>query len=228
MNQDELMGRKVRQLREDWGESQTDLARIIGYSRVAVSRYESGERPISLKTLQKVANHYGVPMTYFLGRDTDEGKAAAEFKRLAEEIERLHGEVKETLIRLPGGTIDVPIYGAIPAGWPDDVEQQPLGSFPVPESILHCKDAFWLVVCGSSLKDAGIDDGDLILIDPGADWQNGQIIAVRLETGESVVRRAYREDDRIRLQAANPQYEVLRVTNAQVYGRVTIVHKVVK
>jgi len=60
------------------------------------------------------------------------------------------------------------------------------------------------------------------------EWQQGKLTALLLASRESVLRRAYREDDALRLEAANPRYKTMRVTDAEIYGVVVLVQRRVK
>ena len=67
----------IRNLREDKDLTQTDVAKILGVSQRVYSNYECGQVEISLDSLMKLADYYGVSMDYILGRSKYKGKRDA-------------------------------------------------------------------------------------------------------------------------------------------------------
>ena len=66
---EESFGLRLRRLRREHGETQPELAKLLGLSRSAVSMYESGEREPKYELLTAIAAHYEVDLDYLLGRD---------------------------------------------------------------------------------------------------------------------------------------------------------------
>lgn len=77
---------------------------------------------------------------------------------------------------------------------------------------------FALKVEGDSMRDEGILDGDYILIERTQVAQNGDKIVALLPDGSTTLKTFYKEDDHIRLQPANPQFDPIRVKYCQVQG----------
>lgn len=65
----ETFGMRLRKLRRENGETQPELAKLLGLSRSAVSMYESGEREPKYELLTAIAAHYDVDLDYLLGRE---------------------------------------------------------------------------------------------------------------------------------------------------------------
>lgn len=115
--------------------------------------------------------------------------------------ERTGGEVKE-----------VPLLGIIAAGEPIPVPGSeswatvPDDMFEIPPDLLGSnKSIYALQVKGTSMLDALIDDGDVVIMEPAQAAEDGEIVAVWLRSQQEVtLKRIYREQDRIRLQPANP------------------------
>ena len=115
----------------------------------------------------------------------------------------------------------VPLVGKIAAGYPiekvaseDEID---LGE------ILGCADEqeegrFALRVDGDSMKDEGILDGDYILLERAQVAQNGDRVVALLEDGQTTLKTFFKEEDHIRLQPANPEFEPIRVKFCQVQG----------
>ena len=105
-----------------------------------------------------------------------------------------------------GGALEVPILGRVAAGQPLLAAEQVEGWLSLPASIVRGERAFLLRVRGDSMVDAGIQDGDLVLVRPQPTVEDGEI-AVILVGEEATVKRVYREGPRVRLQPANARLE---------------------
>ena len=81
-----------------------------------------------------------------------------------------------------------------------------------------------LRVRGDSMRDAGILEGDYVVVSAADDADNGEIVVALLED-EATVKRFYREKDRVRLQPANKAYKPIRTRDARVLGRVVGVYR---
>jgi len=78
---------------------------------------------------------------------------------------------------------------------------------------------FLLSVRGDSMIDAGIHDGDYVVVREQPTADNGEIVVALLD-GEGTVKRFYRENGRVRLQPANPRLDPIYARDVQVVGRV--------
>ena len=132
-------------------------------------------------------------------------------------------------IAVPEPAVDVPMLGAIAAGAPlpvpaaDAWQPGALETVGVPQSMTMGRPAFALRVRGESMIDALINDGDLVIMEPAKDVENGQMAAVWLKREqETTLKRFYREGARVRLQPENsqlqPRFE--SADNVEVQGRV--------
>jgi SOS-response transcriptional repressor LexA len=218
MNEYELIGRRLRELRESHGDSAIDLARVLGCAEGTIYHYEKGRRKITLVDLKKVADHYGVPLGYFLGPASEEDRKVAGLNRLAKETKRLRQEVEELtgdMARL----VWVPIRGTVPGGYPDFREEVDLEEhFPVPKALVSDpQKAFALRVTGNSMNGRGILDGDVVVVDMTLEPHSGDIVVVRKD--EEAVLRIYKRDDQgPYLEAANEGYKRLRLKEGQIVG----------
>ncbi len=121
----------------------------------------------------------------------------------------------------------LPILGRIAAGLPVSAEENVEGFLDAGR--LTGRDAsFALRVSGDSMRDAGILDGDLVLVAPGAEPLNGQIV-VAMIGDETTVKRFHRRRGRIILQPENPAYDPIVVTaespELRLLGRVVSVYR---
>ncbi|MCL4796604.1 MAG: transcriptional repressor LexA [Bryobacteraceae bacterium] len=112
----------------------------------------------------------------------------------------------------PERVFSVPVYGAIPAGSPQEVAAEPPESCAlIDEVALGFKprnDCFALKVRGDSMRDAGILNGDMVVIQPTPSPREGQIVAALID-GECTLKRLVRMKGRWYLKAENPSYPEL-------------------
>ncbi len=100
---EDSFGARLRQLRRQFGETQPELARILGLSRSAVSMYESGEREPKFELLTAIASHYGVGLDYLLGHRSAaperEEEEQPELRLIARAGQKMTQEQRESLLR---------------------------------------------------------------------------------------------------------------------------------
>ena len=104
----------------------------------------------------------------------------------------------------------VPIVGTVPAGRPIDAIENIEGEVAVDTSFLPRGDSFTLRVVGDSMKDAGIFDGDLVLVRKQQVAQKGDIV-VAVIGGEATVKRYYPVGKSVRLEPANEDFDPILV-----------------
>jgi repressor LexA len=113
----------------------------------------------------------------------------------------------------------VPLVGQVAAGAPILAEENIEEMLQMPAMIGADSGDFALRVRGDSMRDAGILDGDLVVVHPTAEAANGEIVVALLED-EATVKRYFREADAIRLQPENPAYEPIIAREVEILGRV--------
>jgi repressor LexA len=118
----------------------------------------------------------------------------------------------------------LPLLGQIAAGGPLLAEQNIEDELGVPESLGRNAD-FLLRVKGESMIDAGILDGDILVVQRAQDARNGEIVVALAGDDESAdeatVKTFYREEGRIRLQPENDALEPIYAEHVQILGKVT-------
>ncbi len=110
----------------------------------------------------------------------------------------------------PQSVARVPVVGSVPAGNPIDAVENIDDVLAVDGSFLPSDDSFALRVTGDSMKDAGILDGDIVLVRKQAEAQSGDVV-VAIINGEATVKRFFPQGSRVRLQPENPAYEPIIV-----------------
>ncbi|MDD6190801.1 MAG: transcriptional repressor LexA [Firmicutes bacterium] len=118
--------------------------------------------------------------------------------------------------------IDVPIVGRIAAGIPILAEQNVEDSFPIPARYVGRGATFMLTVKGESMIEAGIMDGDYILVEECSSARNGEIVVAMIDgfESEATVKTFYKEQDHIRLQPENSSMSPIIVQDVKILGKV--------
>jgi repressor LexA len=117
--------------------------------------------------------------------------------------------------------LNVPILGSIAAGNPILAVENIEDTFPLPADLVGNDDVFMLRVRGESMIDAGIFDGDLVAVRRQPDASNGEIVAALLED-EATVKRFFREDGYVRLQAENANFPPILSRDVTILGKVIL------
>lgn len=115
-------------------------------------------------------------------------------------------------------TVDVPIVGKVTAGSPILAVENIEDTYPVPVELVEGHDVFLLKVQGESMIDAGILDGDLVLVKEQKSANNGEIVVALLED-EATIKRFYKEKSRIRLQPENQFMSPIYADEVSILGK---------
>ena len=114
----------------------------------------------------------------------------------------------------------IPVLGKVAAGQPIYATENIERTFPLPLDMLGNSDTFMLRVQGESMINAGIFDGDYIIVKRQATASNGEIV-VALIDDEATVKTFYKEKDYFRLQPENDNMQPIIVTKMTILGKVT-------
>ncbi|MDJ1121480.1 transcriptional repressor LexA [Olsenella sp. YH-ols2217] len=126
----------------------------------------------------------------------------------------------QVLQDLDGNVIGLPLVGRVAAGVPILAEQNIEETIPLPTSIVGDGSSFVLRVKGSSMINAGIMDGDYLVVAETNQAHNGEIVVALVGDG-ATVKTFYREANRVRLQPENDMMEPIYVDNPLILGRAT-------
>ena len=172
--------------------------------------------------LRFIDNHliaYGVSPSF------DEMKEAAKLQSKSG-IHRLIYALEERgfIRRVPhrARAIDVPVMGHIAAGTPTEAISQNNGNISLPASFLGIgADIYALEVAGDSMIEAGILDGDTVLIRRTDTAQNGDIVVALIDESEATLKYLHHRADKITLEPANETYkaQILDADRVRVQGR---------
>ena len=102
---------------------------------------------------------------------------------------------------------DVPVIGSIAAGTPIEAIQNEVTRIPLPENLEKNGEFFGLKVSGDSMIEAGINDGDTVVIKKTDSAENGKIVVALIDDHEAMLKRLRRKGKTIALESANKNYE---------------------
>ena len=145
--------------------------------------------------------------------------------RLAEKGYIDKGDLKTRAIKIVGDepTISIPIVGKVAAGEPILAQENIEDYFSIGESFFSQSDlkneTFVLKVQGESMINAGINNGDYIIVSKENTARNGQIVVAMID-GNATVKTFYKEKDHVRLQPENDTMEPIIVKDVQIVGKV--------
>lgn len=184
MERECTLGQRLRKLMEERGLSYEQLGELTGQRPQTLNRYVLGQREPKASAVTEMALRLGVDPLWLQGYDVPRRRKLME--------------------GAPGETA-LPILGVIRAGSPAQAYQQVEGyaaaDVPDPE---RC---FYLRVSGDSMINAGIGDGDLVLIRRQSWAENGRIVACIVGGEDATLKRFRRQGDLVILQPENPNYE---------------------
>ena len=115
--------------------------------------------------------------------------------------------------------VNVPLVGRVAAGEPILAVENIETYFPVPAEYMPNKQSFMLKVKGESMINAGIFDGDNILVEQQSNASNGDMV-VALIDDSATVKTFYKEDGHIRLQPENDTMDPIIVPDCEILGKV--------
>ena len=115
--------------------------------------------------------------------------------------------------------VEVPVIGKITAGAPILAVENVTDTFPIPVDFVGNSESFMLTVRGESMIEAGILNGDYILVKKQNTANNGEIVVALIED-EATVKTFYKEKDHIRLQPENSTMDPIIVPNCEILGKV--------
>jgi repressor LexA len=113
----------------------------------------------------------------------------------------LHNENKKN------NTSDIPVLGKIAAGTPIEAIQNEVSRVTLPEELSKNGDHFGLKVSGDSMIEAGINDGDTVIVKKTDTASNGQIVVALIDDSEAMLKRIRRKGKVVALESANKRYE---------------------
>jgi repressor LexA len=125
-----------------------------------------------------------------------------------------------------GETVEMPLYGRIAAGTPIEAIRDPQ-TLGMPASLLGSGEHYALEVAGDSMVDAGIRDGDIVVVRRGETAETGDIVVALVDDNEVTLKRLRRRGASIALEPANPAHEtrIFGPDQVKVQGRLVALYR---
>lgn len=240
-------GELLRKLRLRVGLTQAELAELSEVNHSYLSRLEGGDRKPSPRMLRKLAPALNYPYDELaisaglLDREFHEQQPVASVRPDVMDALRSRMAAMQAARMAPsasqvaGATVPrraVPLYDSVPAGVMKDANVVD-ATDDVPYIVLSEEELGWdprafaLVVSGDSMVEAGILDGDVLIVSPNTRVQSGDIAVVSIERREHTVKKVYFDKGSILLQPCNSNFrpEVFNEREVEILGRVILVRR---
>jgi len=208
---------KIRKLRESLKLTRSEFAKRLNYTTTYIYQLEKGLRNAGLSVLQKIAETFNVSIMDLVG-DKDKFVVTEDDESILRRlISRLTPEEKEKLLKsiymlkkIP--LREIPILGYVSAGEPLLLQDilEPIDSITIPEDEVKGV-SFGLFVKGDSMKDLGIDDGDILLVSSNSQVESGSLVIAIIDNMVTF-KKLKKEDGKIFLVPANENYEPIELT----------------
>ena len=121
----------------------------------------------------------------------------------------------------------ISVLGSIAAGTPIEAIQQEVDKVALPEDLQKNGEHFGLKVKGDSMIEAGINDGDTVIIKKASNAENGQIAVVLIDEQEATLKRIRKKGNTIALEAANKNYDtkIYAANRIKIQGKVVSLYR---
>ncbi|APH05144.1 transcriptional repressor LexA [Bacillus weihaiensis] len=137
-------------------------------------------------------------------------------------------EEEENLHIPKSNVINVPVIGKVTAGLPITAIENVDEYFPLPDRYVSDEEnVFMLEIMGESMIEAGILDGDLVIVKQQQTANNGDIVVAMTEEDEATCKRFFKEKDFIRLQPENSTMEPIILRHVSILGKVIGVYRTI-
>jgi SOS-response transcriptional repressor LexA len=216
------LGEAVKIARAGRGMTQADLADVAGISRTHLLNIEKGHN-VTVDVLMRIANALGLSITDLL-IDSD----SADNLHWCEEHCQFRANCDHSAVRgQHDAYVTVPVYGEVAAGTPIDAVREgdcaniPANAIEFGEYVLRAR--------GASMVDAGIDDGDLLVVQPrpAGVVRTGELV-IALLNGGITVKRWWRKGGVKKLIPANPDYNEIVLSDDDDFRLQGVVTSVIK
>lgn len=121
--------------------------------------------------------------------------------------------------------LEIPIVGKVTAGSPILAVENIEDYFPIPmDYVKHNGELFILKISGTSMIEAGINNGDLAILEKTSSARNGEIVVALIEN-EATIKTFYKEENRIRLQPENKTLQPIYVDDCTILGKLVGIYR---
>jgi len=208
---------KLLHLRTSLGLTQEEFGEKLNVSNQFISQVEVGKRNVGLRFLKKVSETFGVKLMELIGEEEkfvitedDESFIMKFLKTLTVEEK---AQILKTIYRIKKIPLrEIPVVGFARAGEPLELVEitDPIDVLTLPMN--ETKNvSYAVIVKGDSMKDKGIEEGDILLVDPESSVENGQLVIAVIEN-KVTFKKLKKENGKIFLEPANEHYERIELT----------------
>ena len=176
--------------------------------------------PPTMREMKKALDYKSIStVSYYLDRLQEEGllKKSANKNRAIEVINTKNSDFMQKID--PSNLIAIPILGKITAGEPILAVENCEEYFMVSPNMFRGEDLFMLTISGESIINAGIYNGDQVVLRQQSTANNGEIVAAMID-GMATVKRFYKEDGHYRLQPENDTMLPIYTDHVEILGKV--------
>lgn len=193
---------RLKELRENKGLSQKQLANKLDVSQSTVGMWESKKREPNFSTTEKIANFFGVSIDYLLDNTTSANTPTK---------------------------IKIPVLGRVAAGIPIEAVEEIIGYEEISFKEFNAEyEYFGLVIKGDSMKPR-MQSGDVVIVRKQETAESGDIAVVLVNGNEATVKKIKIGTDGLMLIPLNQEYEVMMYNNEEIESLpVSIIGKVVE
>lgn len=185
----------LKELREEKGMNQQELAIALDVTRQTISNYENNKRIPNKEMLEVIADFFNVDMNYLYGQSNIKNKYKDFFNNYS------------NIIPFKNGNKRIPLIGTIAAGNPILAEEHIDEYINIEEKV---EADFCLRVRGDSMINANIHNGDIVFIKKQSDVDDGEIAAVLIDN-EATLKRVFKIGDIVQLRAENPTFPPIQL-----------------
>ena len=166
-----ILGSRLKELRENKGLRQEDIADMFGYGKSTISQWESGKNDPEFKIITKLADYFNTTTDYLLGR-----------------TDNVSNDTGEKVVEiLPGGVKKIPVYNLISKNRGEIFAQDNrIGEVPISATIM----ADYAILMNDDSMFPGIKTGSYVIIQEQPIFNNGQAVLAKLPDGSYTIRRA--------------------------------------
>ena len=208
---------KLLHLRTSLGLTQEEFGEKLNVSNQFISQVEVGKRNVGLRFLKKVSETFGVKLMELIGEEEkfvitedDESFIMKFLKTLTVEEK---AQILKTIYRIKKIPLrEIPVVGFARAGEPLELVEitDPIDVLTLPMN--ETKNvSYAVIVKGDSMKDKGIEEGDILLVDPESSVEDGQLTIAVIEN-KVTFKKLKKENGKIFLEPANEHYERIELT----------------
>ena len=135
--------------------------------------------------------------------------------------------IKGGLDKTPSTAGEISILGSIAAGTPIEAIQQEVDRVALPENLQNNGEHYGLKVKGDSMIEAGINDGDTVIVQKATNVENGQIAVVLIDDQEATLKKVRKKGNTIALEAANKNYgtKIYAASRIKIQGKLVSLYR---